>query len=118
MFMAPTVAAATAPPTRPIESFCLSKNVFIPDLAGWRVERMAEPPADHRFTVTPDWVCEVLSPSTSSHDRIRKMRLYARAGVPYVWIVEPVARTLEVYRRGLDEHWLVIGLHEGYGPAA
>ncbi|AKT39364.1 Uma2 family endonuclease [Chondromyces crocatus] len=90
----------------------LGKNVVVPDLSGWRVERMSEPPADHRFTIAPDWVCEVLSASTATHDRIRKMRLYAAAGVGHVWLIDPVARTLEVFRRGTDEPWHVIGLHE------
>ena len=49
------------------------------------------------FELAPDWVCEVLSPSTQSHDRVRKMRVYAREQVGHVWLIDPVAQTLEVY---------------------
>ena len=49
------------------------------------------------FELAPDWVCEVLSPSTQSHDRVKKMRVYARERVAHVWLVDPSAQTLEVY---------------------
>ena len=64
------------------------------------------------FTDAPDWVCEVLSPSTASIDRIKKTRLYAQALVSHLWLVDPDARTLEVYRLH-DGHWLQVGAHEG-----
>jgi Uma2 family endonuclease len=73
-------------------------QVVDPDLAGWRRERLPKPltkPA--HFTVTPDWLCEVLSTSTEEHDRGTKMPLYAHNGVRWVWLVDPIARTLEVY---------------------
>ncbi|MFY2557100.1 Uma2 family endonuclease [Corallococcus terminator] len=73
-------------------------NVLVPDLAGWRRERMPELPQKVGFTVVPDWVCEVLSPSTSRLDRSLKLPLYAREGVRHVWIIDPIARTLEVHR--------------------
>jgi Uma2 family endonuclease len=77
-----------------------------PDLAGWRRERLPKPPAKPaHFTVSPDWVCEVLSDSTRNHDRNRKMPLYAHNGVPWVWLVDPIARTLEVYELGLRGRW-------------
>lgn len=74
----------------------LAHHVLVPDLAGWRRERMPSPPLDHRFTVVPDWVCEILSPSTARKDRVLKMRIYAQLGVPFCWLLDPLARTLEV----------------------
>lgn len=71
--------------------------VLVPDVAGWRRERLPELPDEPAFTLPPDWVCEVLSPGTERHDRLRKMDRYARAGVGWVWLVDPLARAVEVY---------------------
>ncbi|QDE80523.1 MULTISPECIES: Uma2 family endonuclease [Myxococcus] len=76
----------------------LGADVLVPDLAGWRRDRMPEVPDTPYFTLSPDWVCEVLSPSTAALDRSRKKRIYAREGVGHVWLVDPQARTLEVFR--------------------
>ena len=46
----------------------------------------------------PDWVAEILSPSTGSYDRVIKLRAYERAGVREVWIVDPIARTLAIHQ--------------------
>ena len=73
-------------------------EVAVPDLAGWRRERMPYLPEGHRFEVVPDWVCEILSPSTRRKDRETKMPLYAYYGVQYAWLIDPVEQTLEVYR--------------------
>jgi Uma2 family endonuclease len=75
----------------------LSDDVVVPDVAGWRKERMPQYPEDHRFTVPPDWVCEVFSPSSHRLDRAKKLPLYAREGIAYVWLVDPRAKTLEAY---------------------
>ena len=75
----------------------MHEEVLVPDLAGWRRERMPRTPKDHRFTVVPDWVCEVLSPSSARTDRTIKMDIYAREGVSYVWLVDTAARTVESY---------------------
>lgn len=56
---------------------------------------MTELPDDHRFEIVPDWVCEILSPSTRSKDREIKLPLYATRGVNHVWLLDPVAQTLE-----------------------
>jgi Uma2 family endonuclease len=85
-------------------------HVLVPDLAGWRRERMPEVPDVAWFELAPDWVCEVLSPSTARLDRIEKLPIYAQAGVGFVWLVDPGARTLEVYRRD-GAHWLLVGSH-------
>ena len=74
----------------------LSGDVVVPDLAGWRRERMPEVPDAAAFELAPNWVCEVLSPSTEAIDRAQKLRLYAREGVAHVWLVNPRGRTLEV----------------------
>lgn len=73
---------------------------IVPDLAGWRVERMLDELGSDLayYDVVPDWVCEVLSPSTEGIDRLKKMHIYRREGVRYVWLLQPVHRTLEVYR--------------------
>lgn len=81
-------------------------QVLVPDLAGWRRERMAEIPDVAFFELAPDWVCEVASPSTAALDRTRKRHHYGRAGVRHLWIVDPGPRTLEVYRAEGD-NWLL-----------
>lgn len=87
-------------------------DVVVPDLAGWRRERMPEYSRAAFVTLAPDWVCEVLSPSTSRFDRTRKLPLYARFGVAHLWLLDPLAETLEVFR--LDgEHWVLLGVHGG-----
>lgn len=88
----------------------LGENVVVPDLAGCRRERMPSPPANAFFTLPPDWVCEVLSPSTSRIDRTKKLPIYARATVGHLWLVDPLAQTLEVFR--LDAgRWVLLVAH-------
>jgi len=87
-------------------------DVLVPDLAGWRRERLPRIPEDVGITVPPDWLCEVLSPSTTRIDRIRKMPIYARERVRHVWLVDPVAHTLEVFRLEGDR-WVVAAVHGG-----
>ena len=74
------------------------RDVLVPDLAGWRRERMPTVPNVAAFELAPDWACEVISPSTGEIDRGRKMWVYARERVGHLWIVDPILRTLEVYR--------------------
>jgi Uma2 family endonuclease len=76
----------------------LGRAILVPDLAGWRRERLPELPDAPFLTVAPDWVCEVLSPSTEQLDRAEKLPLYARQGVAHAWLVNPEVRTLEVLR--------------------
>ncbi len=93
----------------------LGPDVLVPDLAAWRVERMPAIPDVAAFTLAPDWVCEVLSPSTAQIDRTRKMRIYAREGIRHLWFVDPLPRTIEVYR--LDGgFWVVASAHGGGAP--
>lgn len=92
--------------------FIRDTEVVVPDLAGWRRARMPQLPRDHRFEIVPDWVCEVLSPSSVRIDRAIKLPLYARYAVSYLWLVDPLARTLESFalRQG---HWTLIGVFQG-----
>jgi Uma2 family endonuclease len=76
----------------------LAGNALVPDLGGWRRERMPQLPDVPAFTLAPDWVCEVLSPATAVLDRKRKMPRYAEAGVRHAWLIDPQVRSLEVYR--------------------
>jgi len=78
--------------------FVRNVEVAVPDLAGWRRERMPYFPEDQRFEVVPDWICEILSPSTAGRDREIKMPLYAYYEVRYIWLIDPAKRTLEAYR--------------------
>ncbi|WP_437482233.1 Uma2 family endonuclease [Sorangium sp. So ce1014] len=80
-------------------------EALVPDLAGWRRERMPELPETAYFSLAPDWICEVLSASTEGVDRDEKMPVYAREGVRHAWLVDPIARTLEVYVLGQDRRW-------------
>ena len=87
-------------------------QVLVPDLAAWRRERMPQVPDVAYFDLPPDWLCEVLSPSTATVDRARKMWHYAAARVRHVWLLDPAATTLEIYR--LDgEGWRLVQTHAG-----
>ena len=84
-------------------------DVLVPDLAGWRRSRLPDP-SPAFFTVAPDWICEVLSPSTARHDRVGKLRIYGREGVEHVWLVDPDAHTLECLKRD-GETWSLLGTY-------
>ncbi len=87
----------------------LGKDVLVPDVAGWRRERMPEVPIElPYFTLAADWVCEVLSPSTARLDRTRKLAAYARNRVGHVWFVDGLAQTLEVLRLDGDTYRIVL----------
>ena len=92
----------------------LAADVLVPDIAGWRRERLPHLPEVAYFPLSPDWVCEVLSPSTAALDRGKKLRIYGRAGVHHAWLVDPIAHRVEVLRRD-DNDWLPITVVEGYG---
>jgi len=75
----------------------LGPHVLVPDLGGWRRTRMPEMPVDKAyFDLSPDWVCEVISPSTATLDRGDKLTVYNAFMVEHVWLVDPEAGTLEV----------------------
>jgi Uma2 family endonuclease len=89
------------------------EDILVPDLASWRRETMSVAPNAPFFTTRPDWVCEVLSPSTERWDRGYKVRLYARAGVTSAWLVNPLQHTLEILRLSPDNpaQWTVLAVH-------
>jgi len=90
----------------------LGPDVLVPDLAGWRRERMPHIPDASFFTLAPDWVCEVLSPSTAKVDLVRKLPRYAEAGVRHAWLIDPVLLALEVFR--VEEgRWVLLSTFTG-----
>lgn len=86
-------------------------DVVRPDLAGWRRERLPDPGNQRPITIVPDWICEVLSPSTAALDRVTKQKLYAERGVGHYWIIDVEARTLEAYELAAGR-WLVIDTYD------
>lgn len=81
-----------------------------PDIAGWRRERLPILPDDAPITVVPDWVCEILSPSTRRHDLLVKKPYYAKVGVAHHWLIDLLARTLTAYRLE-SGHWVELGVY-------
>ena len=90
----------------------LGADVLVPDLAGWRRERLPAVPDEPNFTLAPDGVCEVLSPSTGRLDRRDKLPRYAAAGVAHAWLIDPATRTLEVLALGAGR-WTLLAVHGG-----
>jgi Uma2 family endonuclease len=85
----------------------LQADILVPDLGGWRVERMPSIANEAYVSLAPDWVCEVLSPRTAKYDRSDKLRIYAREQVRWAWLVDPLQRTLEALR--LDQgRWTLL----------
>ncbi len=90
----------------------LGANVLVPDLAGWRKVRMPHRPETAYVALAPDWVCEILSPSTAVIDRARKLAVYAREGVAHAWLIDPALQTVEVLRLEAGR-WVLLGTHVG-----
>ncbi|MGH9323926.1 MAG: Uma2 family endonuclease [Vicinamibacteria bacterium] len=90
-------------------------DVVVPDLAGWRRERLPVVPDAAYLELAPDWVCEIVSPSTERIDRGSKLGIYARERVLHVWLLNPDAKTLEVLKLQ-GEQWLVAAVHTGASP--
>jgi len=86
------------------------RNVLVPDCAGWRRDRMPHLPETAYFAIAPDWICEVMSPSTARLDRTKKLTIYAREGVGHAWLIDPLARSLEVLRL-IDGLWTIVATH-------
>lgn len=82
----------------------LDSGILVPDLAGWRREKLPALPSTAYFEQAPDWVCEVVSPSTEKLDRGYKLACYAREGVSHLWLVYPLLQLVEVYRL-VDGNW-------------
>jgi Uma2 family endonuclease len=90
----------------------LGSDVLVPDWAGWRRARMPRLPGTAYFPLAPDWICEIVSPSTASLDRTQKLAIYAREQVAHAWIIDPLARTLEVLRLEAGR-WTILDTHAG-----
>jgi len=85
----------------------LGAQVIVPDLAGWRRERLPRLPDDASITLAPDWVCEILSPSTAQIDRSVKLPVYAEHRVSHCWLIDPVLKTLEAFVLS-DRRWTLL----------
>jgi Uma2 family endonuclease len=90
----------------------LDRNVLVPDLAGWRVERLPVLPKTPAISMPPDWICEVLSHSTARIDRAKKLPIYAHYGVGHAWLVDVEEQYLEVKRLS-DGRWSDIAIFTG-----
>ena len=97
--------------------FIPHREVLVPDLAGWRRQRLPTIPDIPHFELVPDWVCEVLSPATASKDRQIKMPLYAQYGVNYAWLVDPLDKTLEAFQ-SCQKSWILTGRFQNKEPVS
>jgi Uma2 family endonuclease len=93
----------------------LDGEVFVPDVVGWRSERLSLTGDELWMDVVPDWVCEILSPSTAAYDRRVKLPKYAHHGVKHAWIIDPVNRNIEV-RRLVDGAWVEVAVFNADEP--
>jgi Uma2 family endonuclease len=82
-------------------------DVLVPDIGGWRRERLPRLPDTAWFELAPDWVCEVLSPGTRRIDLTDKRTTYGENGVGHLWLVDPIARTLEAFAL-VDARWVLV----------
>lgn len=89
----------------------LGADVVVPDLAAWRRETMPQEPTTAYIETSPDWVCEIVSPSTARLDRGPKRRIYAEAGVGHLWLLDPQARFLEAFANAAGQ-WLLLATVE------
>jgi Uma2 family endonuclease len=90
----------------------LGGNVVVPDLAGWRRERMPEFPTKAYFELAPDWICEVISDSTEHYDKNAKSDIYGESGVPNLWMLDPRGKLLEVFQLAAGK-WLLFQTFTG-----
>ena len=88
----------------------LTRPATYEDLAGWRRERVPDSLRGAAWEVAPDWVCEVLSPSTARFDRVVKLPTYAQYGIARAWVVDPVLQTREVFRL-VEGQWTLTSTH-------
>lgn len=88
----------------------LGEDILVPDLAGWKRERFPVEEPHNWISTVPDWVCEVLSPGTVGKDKIKKMPVYAQHGIPHCWLIDPIEKTLEIYRLQTGK-WLILGMY-------
>lgn len=90
----------------------LHDDVVVPDLAGWRRHRLPALPDEPALSLPPDWACEVISRSTETIDRGRKLAIYLRERVGHVWLINPESETLEVFASAGDR-WTLLATFAG-----
>ena len=90
-----------------------TRQVYRPDIAGWRIARVPERPSGSPLRIAPDWVCEVLSPSTTARDLGTKLQAYHRAHVGHYWVAHPIEHLLHVYRWHETGYLLVLSATPG-----
>ncbi len=90
----------------------LGRDVAVPDIAGWKRARLPRLPDKAYLDIAPDWVCEVLSPSTAAIDRVKKLTIYAREGVGHAWLVDPIDQTLELLALERSR-WVLVATYAG-----
>ena len=90
----------------------LAGNVVVPDIAGWRRERLPALPQTAYFELAPDWVCEIISDSTEHYDKNAKRGIYGEAGVPFLWLLDPRGKLLEVFQLAAAK-WLLFQTFTG-----
>jgi Uma2 family endonuclease len=91
----------------------LGSDILVPDLAGWKRDIVPTiPTSKNYFEIAPQWVCEVLSPSTAGIDRVKKLPIYAREKVEYVWLIDPVMKSLDVFQRS-ESRWILLSSFVG-----
>ncbi len=95
----------------------LGEQILVPDLAGWRKERMPALPETAWFETVPDWVCEIISPSTGRYDRGVKREIYADKGVQYLWFLDPLQQTLEAFQLR-EGQWVLLSTVTGNDEVA
>ena len=95
----------------------LGPHVVVPDLAGWKRERLIGREEGAWFDEVPDWICEILSPATEIYDRGDKRKIYADHGVDFLWLLDPRIRNLEVFGR-VEKSWLLINSYSGSEPVS
>jgi Uma2 family endonuclease len=86
------------------------ENILVPDMAGWKKERFPVEEPHNWISVAPDWVCEILSPTTAQVDRAEKMPIYAQHHVLHAWLIDPIVKTLEIFRLE-SGRWVVLGVY-------
>ena len=95
----------------------LGKDILVPDVAGWRRERLPRIPETWDAVIAPDWVCETVADSTRDLDLNGKRPVYARQGIPHLWLVDPTDRTLEAFELH-DGQWLLIASAKDNDPVS
>jgi Uma2 family endonuclease len=84
----------------------IGNHVVVPDLAGWKADRLTPFPKTAWVETTPDWICEILSQSSERYDRNEKRRIYAETGVKFIWLLDPRSKVLECFTL-VAKQWLL-----------